>query len=125
VAGENVLIVDDNELNRELTRTLLQREGYEVMMASGSDELLLTLRTFSPRIILMDIELAGMNGLQITRQLKADPQTSHITVVAITAYPHKADKQKALAAGCAGYITKPVRAQELSEILQKYIDEQS
>jgi two-component system cell cycle response regulator DivK len=124
VAGEAIVIVDDNELNRDLTRTLLTKEGYNVRTASGSDDLLKMLETFTPRLILMDIELSGMNGLQLTQKLKADPKTRDITIIALTAYPSKSDKQKALAAGCDGFITKPVGTRELSGLLQKYIDKQ-
>jgi CheY-like chemotaxis protein len=125
VAGEAIVIVDDNELNRDLTRTLLSKVGYNVRTASGSAELLKMLETFTPRLILMDIELQGMDGLQLTQKLKADPKTRNIKIIALTAYPSKSDKQKALAAGCDGYITKPVGTRELSGLLQKYIDEPS
>jgi CheY-like chemotaxis protein len=102
MAGEAIVIVDDNALNRDLTRTLLTKEGYNVRTASGSDDLLKMLETFTPRLILMDIELHGMDGLQLTQKLKADPGTSKIKIIALTAYPSKSDKQKALAAGCDG-----------------------
>jgi CheY-like chemotaxis protein len=125
VAREAIVIVDDNALNRDLTRTLLTKEGYDVRTASGSDDLLTMLQTFTPRLILMDIELSGMNGLQLTQKLKADPTTRGITIIALTAYPTKSDKQKALAAGCDGYITKPVGTRELSGLLKKYIEERS
>jgi CheY-like chemotaxis protein len=125
MAGEAIVIVDDNALNRDLTRTLLTKEGYNVRTASGSDDLLKMLETFTPRLILMDIELHGMDGLQLTQKLKADPGTSKIKIIALTAYPSKSDKQKALAAGCDGYITKPVGTRELSGLLKKYLDEPS
>ena len=123
MAGEAIVIVDDNALNLDLTRTLLTKEGFNVRTASGSVDLLKMLETFTPRLILMDIELHGMNGLQLTQKLKSDPKTSKIKIIALTAYPSKSDKQKALAAGCDGYITKPVGTRELSGLLQQYLNE--
>lgn len=108
MAGEAVLIVDDNLTNLKLVKVLLLSEGYQVRTAVNAEEALQALREFRPGLILMDIQLPGMDGLTLTRQIKADPNTAAIPVVALTAYAMKGDHEKALASGCSGYITKPV-----------------
>jgi CheY-like chemotaxis protein len=121
VAGEPILIVDDNLLNLKVVRVLLTVEGYDVRTALNAEEALALLRTFHPRLILMDLQLPGMDGLALTRRLKADPATSDIRVVALTAYAMKGDDQKALAAGCDGYIPKPVDTRTLPGAVSAYL----
>jgi CheY-like chemotaxis protein len=121
VAGEPILIVDDNPLNLKVVRVLLTVEGYDVRTALNADEALAQLRTFHPRLILMDLQLPGMDGLALTRHLKADPATHDICVVALTAYAMKGDDQKALAAGCDGYISKPVDTRTLPGAVSAYL----
>ncbi|HJT23479.1 MAG TPA: response regulator [bacterium] len=108
MAGEPILIVDDNPANLKLARVLLSKEGYEVRTAGDSEEAMKVLENFRPRMILMDLQLPGMDGLTLTRKLKADPTTQGIQVVALTAYAMKGDEEKAKAAGCDGYIPKPI-----------------
>jgi CheY-like chemotaxis protein len=103
-----ILLVEDNVSNAKLTRILLEREGHYVRTAANADEALAMLQSFAPRLILMDIQLPGMDGLTLTRKLKSDPRTCDIPVVAMTAYAMKSDEAQALAAGCQGYITKPI-----------------
>ncbi len=119
--GELVLIVDDNDMNLKLTKVLLQGEGFQVATAQDAEEALVFLGTLKPRLILMDIQLPGMDGLSLTRQLKADPVTSDIVILAFTAYTMKGDEEKALAAGCDGYITKPIDTQKLPNLLREYL----
>ncbi len=107
MAGEKILIVDDNAVNLKLAKVLLVKEGYEIKTAADAEEALKILEAFKPRLILMDIQLPGMDGLTLTRQLKEHPQTADILIVALTAYAMKGDDEKARAAGCDGYITKP------------------
>ena len=121
MAGEPILIVDDNLLNLKVVRVLLTVEGYDVRTALNAEEALALLRTFHPRLILMDLQLPGMNGLALTRHLKADPATSDIRVVALTAYAMKGDDQKALAAGCDGYIPKPIDTRTLPGVVSAYL----
>lgn len=111
MAGESILIVDDNVINLKLAKVLLIKEGYEIRTAGAAEEALKVLQEFKPRLILMDLQLPGMDGLTLTRQLKADPVTQNILVVALTAYAMKGDEEKAKAAGCDGYITKPIDTQ--------------
>jgi two-component system, cell cycle response regulator DivK len=108
-----VLIVDDNATNLKLARVILSGEGYDVRTANDAEEALRVLEAFSPRLILMDIQLPGIDGLELTRRLKRDPQRSGIVIVALSAYAMKGDEEKALAAGCDGYITKPIEPDTL------------
>jgi two-component system, cell cycle response regulator DivK len=125
MAGERILIVDDNPQNLKLTRVLLANEGYEVRTAADAEEALKTLDVFSPRLILMDVQLPGMDGLELTRRLKADPNRRDITVLALTAYAMKGDREKALAAGCDGYIPKPIDTDGLPKTIAEHLARQS
>jgi CheY-like chemotaxis protein len=121
MALEPILIVDDNATNLKLARVVLVGEGYEVTTANDAEEALEVLRTFSPRLILMDIQLPGIDGLELTRRLKSDPKTAHIAIVALTAYAMKGDEEKALASGCDGYITKPIDPDTLPTIVATHL----
>jgi two-component system cell cycle response regulator DivK len=123
MAGEPILVVDDNIANLKLARVLLTKEGYEVQPAVDAEDALKIMKTFKPRLILMDIQLPGMDGLELTRRLKAAGDTKDIVIVALTAYAMKGDEEKALAAGCDGYITKPIDTQALPELILKYLQE--
>jgi CheY-like chemotaxis protein len=122
MAGAPILIVDDNQANLKLIRLLLQSEGYEVRTAADGEEAQELLKTFRPRLILMDIQLPGMDGLELTRRLKVNPETREIRVVALTAYAMRGDEQKACEAGCDGYIPKPIDTRTLPKIVEKYLN---
>jgi CheY-like chemotaxis protein len=122
MSGEPILIVDDNAQNLKLVRVLLCSEGYEVRTAVDAEDALEQLESFSPRLILMDLQLPGMDGLELTRQLKADPARRTIRVVALTAYAMKGDELKARAAGCDGYVAKPIDINELPRLLREHLD---
>ena len=113
MAGEPILVVDDNPANLKLARVLLSGEGFVVCTAGDADEALRVLETFHPAVILMDIQLPGMDGLELTRRLKTDPTTATIKIIALTAYAMKGDDDKARAAGCDGYIAKPIDPETL------------
>lgn len=121
MAGEPILIVDDNASNLKLLRVLLETEDYVVRTAEHAYAALQVLREFHPRLILMDIQLPGMDGLALTRELKANPETADIAIVAITAYAMKGDEAKALASGCNDYITKPIDTRRLVQQIAQYI----
>jgi len=121
MAGEPVLVVDDNAANLALAEAVLERAGFQVRTAMDAAQMHAVLATFKPRVILMDIQLPDVDGLELTRRLKADPATSDVKVIALTAYAMKGDEQKALAAGCDGYITKPISTRELGPTVAKYI----
>jgi CheY-like chemotaxis protein len=108
MAGESILIVDDNPANLKLARILLKSCGYDARTAPDAEQALKGLETFKPRLILMDIQLPGMDGLQLTRLLKGTPATSDIIIIALTAFAMKGDEERARAAGCDGYISKPI-----------------
>ena len=120
MGAEPVLIVDDNPANLKLARLTLETAGYHVRTATDADEALALLREFHPRVILMDIQLPGMDGLELTRQLKADPAMDGTRIVAMTAYAMKGDEEKALAAGCDGYVTKPIDTRALADAVARY-----
>lgn len=113
MAGEPILIVDDNPQNLKLARVILVGAGYEVRTAEDAEGALEVLRTFRPLVILMDLQLPGMDGLELTRRLKVEPASAHIAIIALTAYAMKGDEERALAAGCDGYITKPISIDHL------------
>lgn len=121
MAGELILVVDDNPMNLKLIRVLLTIEGYDVRTATDAEEALAVLATFRPRLILMDLQLPGMDGLELTRRLKAEPATRDTVILAVTAYAMKGDEQKALDAGCDGYITKPVETRTLPGVIADYL----
>ena len=108
MAGETILVVEDNPVNRRLAEFLLRSQGYQVREATTAKEAFEILKTERPDLIVMDIQLPGMDGLEVTRKLKEQPATADIPVIAVTSYAMKGDREKALAAGCAGYVTKPI-----------------
>jgi two-component system, cell cycle response regulator DivK len=119
--GARILIVDDNVANLKLARLLLAGEGYDVRTADDAEVALDVLKSFSPSLILMDIQLPGMDGLELTRRLKADPITSSIVVIALTAYAMKGDEQRVFAAGCDGYITKPIDLDQVVQVVAQHL----
>ena len=108
MAGETILLVEDSAVNRELTQFLLRSQGYQVREAATAEEAFEILRTERPDLIVMDIQLPRMDGLAATKTLKEDPATREIPVLAVTSYAMSGDRERALAAGCADYITKPI-----------------
>ena len=122
MAGEPILIVDDNVQNLKLARVLLATEGYEVRAAADAEDALKVLESFTPRLILMDLQLPGMDGLELTRRLKADPARREIVVIALTAYAMKGDAEKAFAAGCDGYVTKPIDTKKLPKLVAEHLE---
>jgi CheY-like chemotaxis protein len=119
--SERILIVDDNLSNLKLVRILLSAEGYDVRTATDAPKALDAIREARPRLILMDIQLPGMDGLTLTRQLRADPATRDIRVLALTAYAMRGDDQRALDAGCDGYIPKPIDTRALPKIVAEHL----
>ena len=119
--GEPILIIDDNATNLKLARVLLAGEGYAVRTAADAESALVLLESFSPRVILMDIQLPGMDGLELTRRLKADPRTSGTVILALTAYAMKGDEEKARAAGCDGYVARPIDIETLPGVIAEHL----
>jgi CheY-like chemotaxis protein len=121
MAGERVLVVDDNAQNLKLARVTLTIEGYETETAADAVEALERLESFMPRLILMDLQLPGMDGLELTRRLKRDPLMRSIVIIALTANAMKGDDLEALAAGCDGYMSKPMDVEALPKLVAEYI----
>lgn len=116
-----ILIVDDNPANIKLLQFILSSRGYDVHTAGNADEALTDIAARKPRLILMDIQLPGMDGLTLTRRLKADPATSDIAIIAATAYAMKGDEDRARAAGCDGYVTKPINTRQLPLDIERFL----
>lgn len=116
-----ILVVDDHLANLKLTRVVLEAEGYCVETAQSAEAVLQLLVNSRPKLILMDLQLPGMDGLALTRRLKADPDTRSIPVVALTAYAMIGDEETARAAGCDEYITKPVDTRRLARVVRSLL----
>ncbi len=121
MSGPIVLVVDDNPTNLKLIAYLLQAKGYDVRTATDAESALEVVADARPALILMDLQLPGMDGLELTRQLKAAPETRDIVVIAVTAYAMKGDEERARAAGCDGYIPKPVDTRALPRIVAAHL----
>jgi len=122
MGGQKILIVEDNLMNMELATDLLDASGYVVIQAGTAEEAVGLAGAESPDLILMDISLPGMDGLEATGVLKQGPKTKDIPVIAMTAHAMKGDEEKALAAGCAGYITKPIDTREFPKEIARFIE---
>ncbi len=123
MSSAQILVVDDNPTNLKLASDVLEFEGYRVLKAADAEVAAEVISRSPPDLILMDIALPGMDGLTLTRKLKSDEKTRHITIVALTAFAMKGDDQKAKAAGCDDYIIKPMDTRKLpaqvAEILSR------
>src|SRR5712692_9656562 len=108
MAQERILLIEDNPMNRRVAQFILKSRGYIVLEARDGQEALELLKTHLPDLILMDLQLPGLDGFTVTRIIKQDAATKDIPVVALTAYAMKGDAERALEAGCDGYITKPI-----------------
>jgi len=121
MGSDPVLIVDDNPVNLKLMRAVLAPDGYDIRTAGDGPEVAKVLAEFRPRLILMDVQLPGADGFELTRRLKSDPATRDIIVVACTAYTMPGDEVKAQASGCSGYITKPVDTRTLPATVKLHL----
>lgn len=119
---ESILVVDDNLDNRDLTQILLEREGFDVCLAEDAAQALGMFGTYRPKLILMDVQLPGMDGLELTRRLRQKPALRDVIIVAMSAYAMVAEKANALAAGCDGYITKPINTRTFAGTVAQYLE---
>ena len=117
----SILIVDDNPLNIKLARSVLEAEGFSVDSAGSAEEALVVIETQLPQLVLMDIGLPGMDGLALTRQLRNNTRYTDLRIVAFTALAMKGDDQRALEAGCDGYISKPVDTRTFARQVAAYL----
>jgi CheY-like chemotaxis protein len=122
MAGESILVVDDNPMNVRLLKVVLVNGGYHVRSAGDAQEALASLDVFSPQMVLVDLQLPGMDGLELVRRLRADVRTKELPIVAVTAYAMNGDEQKALRAGCDGYVTKPIDTRAFLGIVASHLE---
>jgi two-component system cell cycle response regulator DivK len=119
--NSTILLVEDNEDNRTIYRTILEHVGYVVVEAADGEEGLQRARDSSPALILMDVSIPKINGWDATRTLKADPNTRHIPIIALTAHALEQDRQRAREAGCDGYLAKPIPPREVIEEVRRFL----
>src|SRR5215471_244486 len=117
----SILIVDDHPVNLELAKLLLTLEGHQVHTAGDAQTLERLLTQVQPDLILMDVQLPGVDGLELTRRLRADQRYRDTIVVAFTAYAMKGDQENAIAAGCNGYLVKPIDTRTFSSEVAEYL----
>ncbi len=119
--GRRILVVEDNEDNRRILRDLLTSASYEVIEAVTGEEGVTLAQTQRPDVILMDIQLPGVDGYEATRRIKANPALHHIPIIAVTSYALSGDDKKALEAGCNAYIAKPYSPRELLVTIRQHL----
>ena len=120
---KTVMIVEDNELNMKLFRDLLVAHGYNTVQSRSGLEAMDLARAHKPDLILMDIQLPEISGLDVTRQLKADPELFKIPIVAVTAFAMKGDEERIRQGGCEAYISKPISVNRFMEVIRSFLDD--
>lgn len=120
--GKRILVIEDNELNMKLVQALLNIADFEVLKAGNAEVGLQLARSEHPDLILMDIQLPGMDGLTATRLIRDDHELKDIPIIALTSYAMQGDEEKALTAGCKGYIPKPIDTRSFISIVEQFLD---
>ena len=121
MSQETILIVEDSELNRRLLEAVLKPHGYRLLVAEDGETGLVLARDGKPDLILMDVLLPGIDGYEVTRRLRADPETRHIVVIALTASASDEERAQALAAGCDAYISKPIDTRAFPQQIRQFL----
>ncbi len=121
MSNKKILVIEDDELNMKLIRIVLDLGGYRILEAPDAEEGIKMIRSEMPDLILMDIQLPGIDGFKATRVIKEDEALKSIPVIALTAFAMHGDDRKAMEAGCDGYITKPIDTRKLIQQLEGYI----
>jgi CheY-like chemotaxis protein len=119
--ADEVLVVDDNPTNLVLVKYILSAKGWNVTTATSAEEALAAIARARPKLILMDLQMPGTSGFDLTRQLKADPATRDIVIVAVTAYAMQGDEERAREAGCDDYLTKPIDKDRLRALVAEIL----
>ena len=119
--SKRILVIEDQEDNRQIVRDLMAASGYELIEATTGEEGIAAAARERPDLILMDIQLPGIDGYEVTRRIKADPQLKTIPIIAVTSYALSGDDKKAFAAGCDGYVTKPYSPRLLLAKIREYL----
>lgn len=122
MSSQSILVVDDNPSNLKLFTFLLNLPGYSVTTAASAEQALEALEGLVPDLIIMDLQLPDVDGLTLTRQLKADPRMKRVPIVAVTASAMKGDEEKARAAGVDGYMSKPVEKRAFRAMVASYLE---
>jgi len=123
--SHKILIVEDNDNNRSLFRDILTYHGYEVSVAADGQEGVIQARKLVPDLILMDIQMPGMDGVTAGGILKGDPATSGLKIIALTSFAMRGDLDKFLAAGFDGYLSKPINTRELPDLVKRWLEEET
>ncbi|MGH6739654.1 MAG: response regulator [Bradyrhizobium sp.] len=123
MSERTILYIEDNEYNRKIVRQLLGRTSYRLVEATDGESGVSMAQQQSPQLILMDVQLPKMSGLDATRVLKADPRTSHVPIIVITSFALSGDREKAAAAGADSYLAKPYSPRELLALVRQYLPE--
>ena len=123
MSERTILYIEDNEYNRKIVRQLLGRTSYQLVEAVDGESGVALAQQLVPQLILMDVQLPKMSGLDATRALKADPRTSHIPIIVITSFALSGDREKAAAAGADSYLAKPYSPRELLALVRQYLPE--
>lgn len=122
MAHESILVVDDQPVSIKLMQLMLEGEGYRVLVAANATEALQAVKASKPDLILMDIHLPSLDGLALTKLLRSDMVSRHIKIVAISAYASTEDDKRIIAAGCDGFIPKPIDTRTLAASIREYLD---
>lgn len=119
---KKILIVEDNDLNLKLFRDLLEANGYQTYETKEGIEAISLTRNVQPDLIIMDIQLPEISGLDVTRKIKADRDICHIPIVAVTAFAMKDDEEKIMAAGCEAYLSKPIAIDDFLSTIRRFLE---
>jgi two-component system cell cycle response regulator DivK len=122
MANESILVVDDQPMTVKIIQTILAAEGYQVRVAINATEALQAVQISEPDLILMDIHLPGLDGLALTRLLRSNPELRHVKIVAVSAYSLTGNDERFTAAGCDGFIPKPIDTRALVTSIREYLD---
>ncbi|HET9489131.1 MAG TPA: response regulator [Methylomirabilota bacterium] len=120
---KTVLYVEDNEYNRKIVRQLLSRTSYRLLEAPDGEAAMALVRQDRPDLVLMDVQLPRMSGLDVTRALRAEPATADIPIIVVTSFALSGDDQRAMAAGASGYLAKPYSPRDLLALIRKFVPE--
>ncbi len=121
--AKKILIVEDNDLNLKLFKDLLEAHGYETIEIKDGIEAVAVVKRYRPALILMDIQLPEISGLDVTRKIKADKEIADIPIIAVTAFAMKDDEEKILRAGCQAYISKPISIASFLDTIRQFLGE--
>lgn len=120
--SKRILIVEDNDLNMKVFRHVLQAHGYECVETADGIKAIELARTASPNLIIMDIQLPGMSGIEVTKNLKTSEHLRHIPVIAVSAFAMRGDEERIRKCGCEDYLSKPIKISKLIETIEHYIN---